>query len=44
MAGNKAYNMLANYGWRSMVKLNKIDEYSSILSRFSRTTTTTTTI
>jgi hypothetical protein len=27
--------MLATYGWRSMVKLNKIGEYSCILSRFS---------
>jgi hypothetical protein len=30
-AGYQACNMLANYCWRSMVKLNKIGEYNSIL-------------
>jgi hypothetical protein len=44
VAGYKACNMLAtiSYGWRSMVKLNKIGEYSSILTNDSPTTTTTT--
>jgi hypothetical protein len=39
-AGYKACNMLATNGWRSMVKLNKIGEYSSILTNVSATTTT----
>jgi hypothetical protein len=29
-AGYKACNMLVTYGWRMMVKVNKIGEYSSI--------------
>jgi hypothetical protein len=40
-AGYKACNMLVTYGWISMVKLNKIGEYSSILINDSPTTTRT---
>jgi hypothetical protein len=36
----KKLAILPAYNWLSMVKLNKIGEFSTILSRFSKRTTT----